>query len=139
MGDGSGSTTLTTLVRPHWGESNGGVFWTKFETISSKIQMSKADSAGRNNLPGGMDSLCLDSFPARRRGLGRNAGGFRTGGFRKFGGYDLDLASRIISFKSKSFLFEDKSCLIIKIVFRKLSRTGFSINALTEKITSFEA
>ncbi len=40
----------------------GGVFWTKFETISSKIQMIKttnADEAGRNNLSGGMDSPCL--------------------------------------------------------------------------------
>ena len=52
-----------------------GVFWTKFETISSKIQMIKTDSAGKNNLSGGMDSPCLGSFPARRRGLGRNAGG----------------------------------------------------------------
>ena len=41
------------------------------------------DSAGRNNLPGGMDSPCLDWFPARRRGLGRNAGGFRTDLFSK--------------------------------------------------------
>ena len=41
----------------------GGVCWTKFETISSKIQMIKntnADSAGRNNLSGGKDSPCLD-------------------------------------------------------------------------------
>src|SRR3989338_3473997 len=30
-----------------------------------------------------------NSFPTRRRGLGRNADGFRTGGFRKFGGYKL--------------------------------------------------
>src|SRR3989344_1291123 len=40
----------------------GGVCWTKFETISSKIQMIKttnADEAGRNNLSGGMDSPCL--------------------------------------------------------------------------------
>ena len=62
-----------------------GVCWTKFETISSKIQMIKAGSAGRNNLSGGKDSPCLGCFLARRRGLGRNAGGFRTGGFRKFG------------------------------------------------------
>ena len=42
--------------------SCGGMFWTKFETISSKIQMIKntnADEAGRNNLSGGMDSPCL--------------------------------------------------------------------------------
>src|SRR3989344_7950947 len=55
----------------------GGVCWTKFETISSKIQMiktTKKDSAGRNNLSGVSDSPCLGSFPARRRGL-RNAGG----------------------------------------------------------------
>ncbi len=66
-----------------------GVCWTKFETISSKIQMIKRDAAGRKNLSGGMDSPCLGWFPARRRGLGRNAGGFRTGGFRKFGGYKI--------------------------------------------------
>ncbi|OGE70904.1 hypothetical protein A3J21_01900 [Candidatus Daviesbacteria bacterium RIFCSPLOWO2_02_FULL_43_11] len=38
---------------------------------------------------GGKDfSFCLGSFPARRRGLGRNAGGFRSRSFRKkFGGY----------------------------------------------------
>ncbi len=41
------------------------------------IKTNKMDSAGRNNLSGGMDSPCLGSFPARRRGLGRNAGGFR--------------------------------------------------------------
>ena len=58
-----------------------GMFWTKFETISSKIQMIKMNSVGRNNLSGGKDSPCLGCFPARRRGLGRNAGGFRTGGF----------------------------------------------------------
>ena len=47
---------------------SGGVCWTKFETISSKIQMIKntnADSAGRNNLSGGKDSPCLGCFPAR--------------------------------------------------------------------------
>ena len=68
---------------------SGGVCWTKFETISSKIQMIKntnADSAGRNNLSGGKDSPCLGCFPAHRRGLGRNAGGFRIRDFRKFGG-----------------------------------------------------
>ena len=40
----------------------GGVCWTKFETISSRIQMIKntnADEAGRNYLSGGMDSPCL--------------------------------------------------------------------------------
>src|SRR3989338_10756534 len=40
----------------------GGVCWTKFECFSSKIQMiktTKKDSAGRNNLSGGMDSPCL--------------------------------------------------------------------------------
>src|SRR3989344_302095 len=40
----------------------GGVCWTKFETISSKIQMiktTKKDSAGRNNLSGVSDSPCL--------------------------------------------------------------------------------
>ncbi|OGY81824.1 MAG: hypothetical protein A3E60_00760 [Candidatus Kerfeldbacteria bacterium RIFCSPHIGHO2_12_FULL_42_13] len=40
----------------------GGVCWTKFETISGRIQMIKttnADEAGRNNLSGGMDSPCL--------------------------------------------------------------------------------
>ena len=40
----------------------GGVCWTKFETISSKIQMIKntnADEARRNYLSGGMDSPCL--------------------------------------------------------------------------------
>ena len=40
----------------------GGVCWTKFETISSKIQMIKtnnADSAGRNNWSGVLDSPCL--------------------------------------------------------------------------------
>jgi len=40
----------------------GGVSWTKFEHYTSKIQMiktTKADSAGRNNLSGGMDSPCL--------------------------------------------------------------------------------
>ena len=52
------------------------------------IKTTKKDSAGRN-VSGGMDSLCLGSFPARRRGLGRNAGGFRTGDFRKFGGYKI--------------------------------------------------
>ena len=36
-----------------------------------------------------MDSPCPGSFPARRRGLGRNAGGFQTGGFRKFGGFKM--------------------------------------------------
>ena len=39
-----------------------GVCWTKFETISSKIQMIKntnAYEAGRNYLSGGMDSPCL--------------------------------------------------------------------------------
>ncbi len=39
-----------------------GVCWTKFETISSKIQMIKTikkDSAGRNNLSGVSDSPCL--------------------------------------------------------------------------------
>ena len=39
-----------------------GVCWTKFETISSKIQMiktTKKDSAGRNNLSGVSDSPCL--------------------------------------------------------------------------------
>ena len=63
------------------------------------------------------------------------------GNSKEFGDYDLELelTSKIMSFKSKSFLLADKSCLIVKIVFRKLSRTGFSINLLTEKITSFEA
>src|SRR3989338_1767111 len=54
----------------------GGVCWTKFECFSSKIQMIKntnADEARRNYLSGGMDSPCLGCFPARRRGLGRNA------------------------------------------------------------------
>jgi len=40
----------------------GGVCWTKFETISSKIQMIKntnADEARRNYLSGGKDSPCL--------------------------------------------------------------------------------
>src|SRR3989344_8712688 len=33
---------------------------------------------------GGKDfSFCLGCISARRRGLGRNAGGFRTGGFRR--------------------------------------------------------
>ena len=73
-------------IQPLWHLSNvisflfGGVCWTKFETISSKIQTiktNKMDSAGRNNLSGVLDSPCLGSFPARRRGLGRNAGGFR--------------------------------------------------------------
>ena len=64
-----------------------GVYWTKFEIISSKIQMIKttnADSAGRNNLSGGKDSPCLGCFPARRRGLGRNAGGISAGFFFLF-------------------------------------------------------
>src|SRR3989344_7021345 len=59
-------------------QSGGGVCWTKFECFSSKIQMIKntnADEARRNYLSGGMDSPCLGCFPARRRGLGRNAGG----------------------------------------------------------------
>src|SRR3989338_9558863 len=80
--------TIFLVLKPF--SKNCGVCWTKFETISSKIQMIKADSAGRNNLSGGMDSPCLGSFPARRRGLGRNAGGFRGGGFRKFGGHFLN-------------------------------------------------
>ena len=33
--------------------------------------------------------------------------------FEKIGGYDLDLTSRIILSKSKSFLLVDKSCLIV--------------------------
>jgi hypothetical protein len=40
-------------------------------------------------LSGDMDSPCLGFLPSRRRGLGRNAGGFRTGGFRKCGGWVL--------------------------------------------------
>ena len=39
-----------------------GVYWTKFECFSSKIQMIKntnADEARRNYLSGGMDSPCL--------------------------------------------------------------------------------
>src|SRR3989338_7560467 len=109
-------------------------------TLCANLFREELNGRGRaKHLTGDMDSPCLGFCPARRRGLGRNAGGFRAGGFRKFGGYDLDLTSKIISFKFKSFFFADKSCLIVKTVFRKLSRTGFSINSLTEKITSFDA
>src|SRR3989344_7973187 len=72
----------TIFLHPNPISFSGGMFWTKFETISSKIQMiktNKMDSAGRNNLSGVLDSPCLGSFPARKRGLGRNAGGFRNG------------------------------------------------------------
>src|SRR3989338_5141453 len=68
----------------------GGVCLKKSEPILRKTLKTNADSAGRNNVSGGMDSPCIGSRPARRRGLGRNAGGFRTGGFRKFGGYKID-------------------------------------------------
>ena len=65
--------------------------------------MIKADSAGRNNLSGGMDSPCLDSFPARRRGLGRNTGGFRTGGFRKkILGYKIEKCFHICYYNTAS-------------------------------------
>ena len=77
-GKGSQTAAKTLAVPKVLTWTSGGVYWTKFETISSKIQMIKntnADSAGRNNLSGGKDSPCLDCFPARRRGLGRNAGG----------------------------------------------------------------
>ena len=53
---------LTRLLHPNPISFSGGVCWTKFETISSKIQMIKntnADEAGRNYLSGGMDSPCL--------------------------------------------------------------------------------
>jgi len=39
------------------------------------IKTNYADSAGRNNLSGRMELPCLGSLRARRRGLGRNAGG----------------------------------------------------------------
>src|SRR3989339_908575 len=41
----------------------GGVYWTKFECFSSKIQMIKntnADEARRNNISGVSDSPCRD-------------------------------------------------------------------------------
>ena len=57
---------------------NCGIYWTKFECISGKIQMIKntnADEAGRNNLSGGMDSPCLGCFLAREeRGLEEECG-----------------------------------------------------------------
>jgi len=43
------------------------------------IKNTNADEARRNYLSGGMDSPCLGCFPARRRGLGRNAGGISAG------------------------------------------------------------
>jgi len=42
---------------------DGGVYWTKFECFSSKIQMIKntnADEARRNNISGVSDSPCRD-------------------------------------------------------------------------------
>jgi len=54
------------------------MFWTKFEIISSKIQMIKttnADSAGRNNLSGGMDRPASADFPP----AGGVWGGMRAG------------------------------------------------------------
>ncbi len=57
------------------------VCWTKFETISSKIQMIKTikkDSAGQNNLSEENDLAKSRLFSARRMSLGMNAGGFRN-------------------------------------------------------------
>ena len=53
-------------------EQNPNFFPTK-----SWCRILKKDSAGRNNFSGVLDSPCLGWFPARRRGLGRNAGGIR--------------------------------------------------------------
>ena len=50
------------------------------------IKNTNADEARRNNLSGGMELLRLGFLPARRRGLGRNAGGIRSSiSFAEFG------------------------------------------------------
>ena len=89
-----------------------GVCWTKFETISSKIQMIKTikkDSAERNNLSGGKDPPCLGCFPARRRGLGRNAGGISAGFFFLFANASVN--TRVANKSTFSYCFIFLPCV----------------------------